>query len=111
MRKDDALVELADIKKDLPHGPDEVIKPWLLKLANRGTDTEPRRKNGVAERSITRLMPSLRFTAFRPEIHTRAASLAGTFILIVRSSKGPVDLLVPPTSAKPAQVQSIISLA
>jgi hypothetical protein len=39
MRKDDTLVELADIKKDLPNWPDEVIEQWLLKLANRGTDT------------------------------------------------------------------------
>src|SRR6185503_3457545 len=36
---------------------------------------DPRRKNGVAERSTTRAMPSLRFTASRPEIQTRAASL------------------------------------
>jgi hypothetical protein len=33
------VVELADIKKDLPHWPDEVIEEWLLKLANRGADT------------------------------------------------------------------------
>jgi hypothetical protein len=33
------LIELADIKKDLPHWPDEVIEEWLLKLANRGSDT------------------------------------------------------------------------
>jgi hypothetical protein len=39
MRKDDAVVELADIKKDLPLWPDEVIEQWLLKLANRGQDT------------------------------------------------------------------------
>jgi hypothetical protein len=38
-RKDNALVELADIKKDLPHWPDEIIEQWLLKLANRGPDT------------------------------------------------------------------------
>jgi hypothetical protein len=40
-----------------------------------------------------------------------SAPLLGTFILIVRSSKRPVDSAVPPTSAKLAQVQSIISLA
>jgi hypothetical protein len=39
MRKDDVLVELAVIKKDLPHWTDEVIEQWLLMLANRGTDT------------------------------------------------------------------------
>jgi hypothetical protein len=33
MRKDDALVELAEIKKDLPHWPDEVIKPWLRRVS------------------------------------------------------------------------------
>ena len=35
MRKDDALVELAEIKKDLPHWPDEVIKPWLRRVSWR----------------------------------------------------------------------------
>ena len=33
MRKDDVLVELAEIKKDLPHWPDEVIKPWLRRVS------------------------------------------------------------------------------
>jgi hypothetical protein len=33
------LIELADIKKDLPHWPDEVIEEWLIRLANRGPDT------------------------------------------------------------------------
>jgi hypothetical protein len=36
---------------------------------------DPRRKKGVAERSIARASPSLRFTASRPEIQRRAASL------------------------------------
>ena len=29
------MVELADIKKDLPLWPDDVIEEWLLRLANR----------------------------------------------------------------------------
>jgi hypothetical protein len=29
------MVELADIKKDLPHWPEEVIEEWLVYLANR----------------------------------------------------------------------------
>jgi hypothetical protein len=33
------LVDLADIKADLPNWPDDVIDQWLLKLANRGADT------------------------------------------------------------------------
>lgn len=33
------MVDLAHIKADLPDWPDEVIEQWLLKLANRGTDT------------------------------------------------------------------------
>ncbi len=33
------MVELADIKKDLPDWPDDVIAEWLLRLANRGPDT------------------------------------------------------------------------
>ena len=33
------MVELTDIKKDLPKWPDDVIEDWLLKLANRGPDT------------------------------------------------------------------------
>jgi hypothetical protein len=44
MRKDDALVELADIKKDLPHWPDEVIKPWLRRVSlakKTSTGVEP----------------------------------------------------------------------
>ena len=39
------------------------------------TDPEPRKKNGVADRSMTRLTPSLRFTASMPDIQRRAASL------------------------------------
>ncbi|MGJ5198350.1 hypothetical protein [Bradyrhizobium sp. HKCCYLRH1030] len=31
-----AQVSLADIKRDLPHWPDEVIEQWLFHLANRG---------------------------------------------------------------------------
>jgi hypothetical protein len=44
MRKDDALVELAEIKKDLPHWPDEVIKPWLRRVSlakKTSTGVEP----------------------------------------------------------------------
>ena len=44
MRKDDALVELADIKKDLPYWPDEVIKPWLRRVSlakKTSTGVEP----------------------------------------------------------------------
>ena len=50
---------------------------------------DPRRKNGVADRSITRPMPSLLRTVSRPETHTRAASLF--FCASVRSSpfRGP----------------------
>jgi hypothetical protein len=33
------MVDLADIKADLPNWPDDVIDQWLLKLANRGADT------------------------------------------------------------------------
>ena len=33
------MVDLAAIKADLPHWPDDVIDQWLLKLANRGADT------------------------------------------------------------------------
>jgi hypothetical protein len=33
------LVDLATIKADLPHWPDDIIDQWLLKLANRGSDT------------------------------------------------------------------------
>ena len=33
------MIELATIKADLPDWPYEVIKLWLLKLANRGSDT------------------------------------------------------------------------
>ena len=33
------MIELATIKADLPDWPDEVIELWLLKLANRGSDT------------------------------------------------------------------------
>jgi len=33
------VVDLATIKADLPDWPDDVIKQWLLKLANRGPDT------------------------------------------------------------------------
>ena len=36
---------------------------------------EPRRKNGVADKSMTRLTPSFRLTISRPEIQMRAASL------------------------------------
>ena len=44
MRKDDALVELADIKKDLPYWPDEVIKPRLRRVSlakKTSTGVEP----------------------------------------------------------------------
>ncbi len=34
------MVDFADIKGDLPDWPDEVIDQWLLKLANRGADTD-----------------------------------------------------------------------
>ena len=33
------MVKLEDIKESLPNWPDEVIEQWLLKLANRGSDT------------------------------------------------------------------------
>ena len=33
------MVDLATIKVDLPHWPDDVVDQWLLKLANRGPDT------------------------------------------------------------------------
>jgi hypothetical protein len=33
------VIELADIKADLPNWPDEIITEWPLKIANRGPDT------------------------------------------------------------------------
>jgi hypothetical protein len=76
MRKDDALVELADIKKDLPHWPDEVIKPWLRRVSlakKTSTGVEPGcgGRGGPDDRHFPKRLANLNiFRAFGgPRLH------------------------------------------
>jgi len=61
----------------IPHSMASISEKSLIVHGNSVPSAypEPRRKNGVAERSTIRLIPSCRLTISNPEIQTRAASL------------------------------------